>query len=511
MRHFFGLALFFLVLQAPSLAAADLGTSLLAPTPLTTGVTTPFDFDALRVTGSDPEIQPQWSLDTFADVSRTLEKLRQGEKTTLIRTLMRPIMIAGQDAPQRQPEPGAFLHERLLTLSALGFLDDAQALMQQVPKDKRSPLLHEDAVLLMLMQNRRVDACSYAGSIPTTAAKIRAFCLISVQDLNAARLLMDLEGEQNPAAAQDPFWMLVGQLLDETPPTVDPADSLSVMLALYQKKSFDVPAVQTLAVPFYGWIANATFMPKPTRLAAAEAGLTADVFSPGMVRALYAEHPPFTDQELDNPKKTLETLDHGLKSVFLWQWSQKNPTRLAELVRLLPETGLPPQTLARLFEPVLQNMSSLNTVKPSAALIASLLYLGDEEQAKILWDQLGQQTLNQSLDARRELLKTWGYDSLFALNPRVSSHAAGWQTLIQNIWEKTVYTHQVATLDYLTGRAKASPSGVTTGFDITKLARSLQDLKTSPPTRLTLGKYFSMIKSYAPEQKLSFAQTVYAP
>jgi hypothetical protein len=69
----------------------------------------------------------------------------------------------------------------------------------------------------------------------------------------------------------------------------------------------------------------------------------------------------------------------------------------------------------------------------------------------------------------------------------------------------------VATLNYLTGRAKAAPSGVTTGFDITKLVRGLQDIRTSPPTRLTLGKYFSMIKSYAPEQKLSFAQTVYAP
>jgi hypothetical protein len=511
MRHFFWLTLFFLILQAPSLAAAEINASLSTATPLTTGIATPFDFDALRVTGSDPEIQPQWSLDTFADVSLTLQKVRQGEKTTLIRTLMRPILIAGGDGPQNQPEPGAFLHERLLTLVALGFVEDAQALMQQVSKDKRSPLLHDDAVLLMLMQNRRVDACSYAGSIPTTAAKIRTFCMISVQDTDGAQLLMDLEGEQNPSAPQDPFWILVGHLLNETPITVDSGDPLSVMLALYQKKSFDVPAVQALAVPFYGWIANAAFMPKPTRLAAAEAGLAADVFSPGMVRALYAEHPPFTDTELASPKKTLETLDNGLKSVFLWQWSQKNPTRLTTLMRLLPETGLPPQTRARLFEPVLQNTVTLNAVKPSAALISSLLYLGDEEQAKALWERLGQQALDQSVEAMRELLKTWGYDSLFALNPRVSGHAAGWQSLIQNIWEKTAYSHQVATLNYLTGRAKAAPSGVTTGFDITKLVRGLQDIRTSPPTRLTLGKYFSMIKSYAPEQKLSFAQTVYAP
>jgi hypothetical protein len=159
----------------------------------------------------------------------------------------------------------------------------------------------------------------------------------------------------------------------------------------------------------------------------------------------------------------------------------------------------------------LQNTPALSDAKPSAALIASLLYLGDQEQAKSLWDQLTQQALNQSLDAKSELLKTWGYDVLFDLSPHSSGHSAGWQTLIHKMWEKTVYAHQVAVLDYLTGRAKAPPSSVTTGLDMTKLCLSLQNLKESPPTRLTLGKYFSMIKSYAPEQKFSLALAFYAP
>jgi hypothetical protein len=475
------------------------------------GTTKPLDFDNLSVNPSDPEIQPQWSLDNFSAVAASFQNLGRGEKTALIRNLMRPVLITGTDGPQGQPEAAAFLNQRLSALIALGFVDDASALLQQIPKAQRPALLHEDAVMIMLLQNRRVEACAYGDSIPATSAKIRAFCSVSVQDTDKAQLLMDLEAEYNPAAAQDPFWILLRQVLDDVSPSVEVTDPLSVMLALYQKKPFAVSSFSPMAVPFYAWIANAPFMPMGTRIAAAEAALAADVFSPSMVRSLYDAHPAFKPEAFAQPKATLKKLDSGSKGAFLWQWSQKNPARLTTLMRLLPETGLSPQVLAGLFEPVLQNTSALRDVKPSAGLIAALLYLGDQEQAKMLWDQLARQALSQSLDARSELLKTWGYDNVFDLSPHISGHAGGWQTLIHKMWEKTVYTHQVAVLDYLTGRDKAPPSSVTTGFDITKLCLSLQTLRESPPTRLTLGKYFSMIKSYAPEQKFSFARAVYAP
>ena len=511
MKHFFWIAVFLVSLCGSSLASLGVAPPVLSAPPMAEGTTKPLDFDNLSVTPSDPEIQPQWSLDNFSAVAASFQNLGRGEKTALIRNLMRPVLITGTDGPQGQPEPAAFLHQRLSALIALGFVDDAWALLQQIPKEQRPAVLHEDAVMIMLLQNRRVEACAYGDSIPATSAKIRAFCLVSVQDTDKAQLLMDLEAEYNPAAGQDPFWMLLRQILDDLPPSVEVTDPLSVMLALYQKKPFPVPSFSPMAVPFYAWIANAPFMPMGTRIAAAEAALAADVFSPSMVRSLYDAHPPFKPEELAKPKATLKKLTSGSKGAFLWQWSKKNPSRLTTLMRLLPETGLSPQVLAGLFEPILQNTSALNDVKPSAGLIAALLYLGDQEQAKMLWDQLARQALNQSLDARSELLKTWGYDNVFDLSPHISGHARGWQTLIHKMWEKTVYTHQVAVLDYLTGRAKAPPSSVTTGFDITKLCLSLQTLRESPPTRLTLGKYFSMIKNYAPEQKFSFARAVYAP
>ena len=511
MKHFFWIAVFLVSLCGSSLASLGVAPPVLSAPPMAEGTTKPLDFDNLSVTPSDPEIQPQWSLDNFSVVAASFQNLGRGEKTALIRNLMRPVLVTGTDGPQGQPEPEAFLHQRLSALIALGFVDDAWALLQQIPKEQRPAVLHEDAVMIMLLQNRRVEACAYGDSIPATSAKIRAFCLVSVQDTDKAQLLMDLEAEYNPAAGQDPFWMLLRQILDDLPPSVEVTDPLSVMLALYQKKPFPVPSFSPMAVPFYAWIANAPFMPMGTRIAAAEAALAADVFSPSMVRSLYDAHPPFKPEELAKPKATLKKLTSGSKGAFLWQWSKKNPSRLTTLMRLLPETGLSPQVLAGLFEPILQNTSALNDVKPSAGLIAALLYLGDQEQAKMLWDQLARQALNQSLDARRELLKTWGYDNVFDLSPHISGHARGWQTLIHKMWEKTVYTHQVAVLDYLTGRAKAPPSSVTTGFDITKLCLSLQTLRESPPTRLTLGKYFSMIKNYAPEQKFSFARAVYAP
>ncbi len=511
MKHFFWIAVFLVSLCGSSLASLGVAPPVLSAPPMAEGTTKPLDFDNLSVTPSDPEIQPQWSLDNFSAVAASFQNLGRGKKTALIRNLMRPVLVTGTDGPQGQPEPAAFLHQRLSALIALGFVDDAWALLQQIPKEQRPAVLHEDAVMIMLLQNRRVEACAYGDSIPATSAKIRAFCLVSVQDTDKAQLLMDLEAEYNPAAGQDPFWMLLRQILDDLPPSVEVTDPLSVMLALYQKKPFPVPSFSPMAVPFYAWIANAPFMPMGTRIAAAEAALAADVFSPSMVRSLYDAHPPFKPEELAKPKATLKKLTSGSKGAFLWQWSKKNPSRLTTLMRLLPETGLSPQVLAGLFEPILQNTSALNDVKPSAGLIAALLYLGDQEQAKMLWDQLARQALNQSLDARRELLKTWGYDNVFDLSPHISGHARGWQTLIHKMWEKTVYTHQVAVLDYPSGRAKAPPSSVTTGFDITKLCLSLQTLRESPPTRLTLGKYFSMIKNYAPEQKFSFARAVYAP
>jgi hypothetical protein len=511
MKYLFWITVFLLSWDHASFAALGVVSPALSSPPLAEGATKPIDFDTISPGPSDPEIQPQWSLDRFSDVSASFQSLGKGQKTGLIRSLMRPLLIAGADGPQGQPEPAAFLHQRLSLLMALGFVEDAQTLLQKIPKEQRPPVLHEDAVMLMLLQNRRVEACAYGDSIPAISAKIRAFCLVSIQDTDKAQLLMDLEAEYNPSAAQDPFWMLLRQILDDVPPSVEVTDPLSIMLALYQKKPFAVSSFSPMAVPFYAWIANASFMPISTRIAAAEATLAADIFSPAMVRSLYDAHPAFKAEALAQPKATLKTLDSGSKGAFLWQWSKKNPSRLSTLMRLLPETGLSPQILAVLFEPVLQNTPALNDAKPSAALIASLLYLGDQEQAKSLWDQLTQQALNQSLDAKSELLKTWGYDVLFDLSPHSSGHSSGWHTLIHKMWEKTVYAHQVAVLDYLTGRAKAPPSSVTTGLDMTKLCLSLQNLKESPSTRLTLGKYFSMIKSYAPEQKFSFALAVYAP
>lgn len=511
MKYLFWITVFLLSWDHASLAALGVAPLALSSPPLAEGATKPIDFDAISPGLSDPEIQPQWSLDRFSDVAASFQNLGKGQKTGLIRSLMRPLLIAGADGPQGQPEPAAFLHQRLSLLMALGFVEDAQALLQNIPKEKRPAVLHEDAVMLMLLQNRRVEACAYGDSIPTLSAKIRAFCSVSVQDTDKARLLMDLEAEVNPSASADPFWILFRQVLDDLPPSVEATDPLSVMLALYQKKPFDVASFSSMAVPFYGWMANASFMPISTRIAAAEAALTADVFSPAMVRSLYDAHPAFKPQEFARPQETLKSLDQGSKGAFLWQWAQKNPSRLSTLMRLLPETGLSPHVGAVLFEPVLQNTSSLAGVKPSAALLAALLDLGDKEQAKVLWDELARQTLNQSLDAKIELLKTWGYDHLFDLSPRVSGRTSGWQGLIYKMWEKTVYSHQVAVLDYLSGRAKAPASGVTTGFDITKLCVSLQNLKESPPIRLTIGKYLSMIKSYAPEEKLSLARAIYAP
>ena len=511
MKTLFWIVLVVLAWVSPASGALGVTSPVVSPTPLAEGTTQPVDFNHLSVTPLDPEIQPQWSLDPFSDVAASLQNLVRGPKTGLIRNLMRPVLVTGTDGPQGQPEPAAFLHQRLSALVALGFVEDAWTLLQKIPKDKRPPILHEDAVILMLLQNRRVDACAYADAVPSINPKIRAFCSVSVQDTDKAQLLMDLEAEYNPAATQDPFWILLRSILDDLPPNVDVTDPLSVMLALYQKKAFVVPSFSSMAVPFYPWIANAPFMPISTRIAAAEAALAADVVSPAMVRSLYEAHPAFKPEELAQPKATLKKLDSGSKSGFLWQWSQKNPARLTTLVRLLPETGLAHQDAARLFEPVLQNTASLNAAKPSAALIALLLYLGDQEQAKILWDRLAHQALTQSLDAKGELLKTWGYDHLFGLNPHVSGRSTGWQTLIHKTWEKTVYVHQVAALDYLTGRTKVPPSSVTTGFDITKLCLAVQTMTQSPPTRLTIGKYFSMIKSYAPEQKLDFARAVYAP
>lgn len=511
MKSFVLIVLFILSWHGAALAALDVAPPALPSLSEGQGTTNPVDFDRLSVTPTDPDIQPQWSLDNFAEVAPAFQTLGRGKKTALILSLMRPVLVTGTDGPRGQNEPGAFLHHRLSALMALGFIEDAGTLLQQIPKEKRPALLHEDAVMLMLLQNRRVDACAYTDALPSITPKIRAFCSVSVQDMDKAQLLMDLEAEYNPTSAQDPFWILLRQILDDAPPSVEVTDPLSVMLALYQKKAFVVSSFSSMAVPFYAWIANAPFMPINTRIAAAEAALAADVFSPAMVRSLYDAHPAFKPEALSQPKATLKTLDAGAKGAFLWQWSQKNPARLTTLVRLLAETSLSSHDAARLFEPVLQNTVSLNAAKPSAALIALLLHLGDQEQAKGLWDRLAQQVLGQSLDAKGELLKTWGYDHFFGLSPHVSGHLAGWQTLVHKTWEKTVYVHQVAALDYLTGRAKAPPSSVTTGFDITKVCLSLQKLKDAPPTRLTLGKYISMIKSYAPEQTLPFARAVFEP
>ena len=467
----------------------------------------PFNFNEISTNDADMTLAPQWSLNSMEDVQKNLREIRIGEKSVLMRNLLKPLLIKGDIPPNSMNNPDDFLHERLMTLLYLGFTEDANALLTKVPTEKRTQTLQQDAILLQLAQNRRNEACNNAKSL-INATKLQVFCHISVRNNDQARLLINLEHETNPDSIKDSFFALASSILDGTNVKVDYNDILSIMLSLYQKQSFTVSDINQIPVAFYIWIINSDFMPMEMRMRCATAALNAGITSPNLVRRWYEDLPKFTPEQFKNPRETVKSLPDGMKIAFLWQLSKQPNVKLHLLIKLLHTTGVSTDNWALLFEPVLQNTENIKTLQPSAALIYALFILGDKEQAEILWKKLSNQANPQDKMSMQELLKTWRYDALFNLSPQISNNKNGWHTLLDNQWKKTVYVVQAATIDYVSGHKKPANNSITTAMDVIKFARAMQTIKTSPPTALTLSKHFAVLNAFAPEEKMAFYRAI---
>ncbi|MDH3770891.1 MAG: hypothetical protein OET79_07895, partial [Nitrospirota bacterium] len=134
-----------------------------------------------------------------------------------LRELTRRLLITGGAAPVGLIEPGQALAARLERLLAMGDLDDAQALAQQLPLQRTPPELARPATEIALLVGDDETACTRAGEAATRSTdafwtKVTAYCQLVANDAPAAQLSLDLLRDEEHG--DPPFYQLAGRIVD---------------------------------------------------------------------------------------------------------------------------------------------------------------------------------------------------------------------------------------------------------------------------------------------------------
>jgi hypothetical protein len=249
-------------------------------------------FDRALWQGSDPEV-----------IYALLSDLPVVSEVPPLRGLTRRLLVTG--APVAGGA-GRLLGTRLARLIAMGDLDAAKALVDQLPPAAADSGLARSAAEVALLSGDQEAACRIADAVGLTTgaefwAKVAVYCRLAAGDAAGARLGLDLlrEARQTADAA---FFELATAIADETGPP--PLESLgqpsAIHVALLALAEWPLPpaALAGASPPILAAVARAPARAGAERLPATEQAFLVGAASAEQVAALYAELADVDDSDV---------------------------------------------------------------------------------------------------------------------------------------------------------------------------------------------------------------------
>lgn len=219
-----------------------------------------------------------------------------------LRELTRRLLVTG--TPVQAGESGRLLEARAGRLLAMGALDEAQELLEQLPATGTDSALARLAVDAALLSGNREAACQQAAAIaPSSSAeywgKVTAYCRLAEGDRSGAELALGLLRDAGQTDDRT-FFDLAAAISEEGPvPTEGLSDPSALEVAMLRVAGQPVPAA---AVESASPAALAAAVRDPElggerRLELAERAFLVGVLPAPEVADLYAQEPGAADAD----------------------------------------------------------------------------------------------------------------------------------------------------------------------------------------------------------------------
>jgi hypothetical protein len=240
-------------------------------------------FDRALWQGSDPKV-----------MYALLSELPVVTEVPPLRRLTRRLLVTGSPVAGGA---GRLLGARLARLVAMGDLDVARTLVDQLPPAAADSGLARSAAEVALLWGDHEAACRIADAVgPATGAefwaKVAVYCRLAAGDAAGARLGLDLlrEARQTADAA---FFELATAIADESrpPPLQSPGQPSAIHVALLALAEWPLPqgALAGASPPILAAVARAPALAGTKRLPATEQAFLLGAASADQVAARYAE------------------------------------------------------------------------------------------------------------------------------------------------------------------------------------------------------------------------------
>jgi hypothetical protein len=212
-----------------------------------------------------------------------------------LRELARRLLVTG--SPPGGSEPGRMLALRIERLVAMGDLEAAKGVVDQLqPPSTDSGLARRAAEVALLLGDDQT-ACRLADTLGPTSgaefwAKIAVYCRLVEDDRSGARLGLDLMREADQTA-DDAFFALASAMADQTgqPPLQDFSEPAAIHVALLTLAEWPLPqdSLADAAPPVLAAVTREPALAGTQQLAAIERAFLVGASSVDRVAASYAE------------------------------------------------------------------------------------------------------------------------------------------------------------------------------------------------------------------------------
>jgi hypothetical protein len=253
--------------------------------------------DSIGLSAPGAGFEPAIWQGSDGDVLRALlEPLPVVTDNPRLRELTRRLLVTA--TPVQAGEPGRLLEARAERLLAMGALDEAQELLEQLPATGSDSALARLAVDAALLSGEHEAACRQAAAIAPSASaeywgKVTAYCRLAEGDRSGAELALNLLREAGQTDDQT-FYELAGAIADDGPVEASGLrDPSALEVAMLRIAGQPVPAV-ALESASPAALAAAVHDPElgdENRLELAERAFLLGVLPAAEVADLYAQQP----------------------------------------------------------------------------------------------------------------------------------------------------------------------------------------------------------------------------
>ena len=284
---------------APPGTAAP-GTAPTAPEGFQVEGLAPPEVDSIGLTeagagGFDPTL---WANSNPRLILSLVSQLPVAISNPALQALTRRLLVTGATLDGASAEGGRMLGARVERLLAMGDLDSAKRLLDQLPLSMTDPTLTRLSAEVALLTGDDAAACQRAADLAPESdtafwSEVTIYCRLASDDTEGARLGIDLlrdVGQDEDAAFVELATMLADGAAVAPPALPEPAPIHLALLRLAQQP-FPEAALDQAAPALLTAIARDPTLAGPGRLAIAERAFAHGGLTPADLATIYIERP----------------------------------------------------------------------------------------------------------------------------------------------------------------------------------------------------------------------------